>query len=94
MYHVRIKSLNYLSLLRVIAVLLVILIALVAFRPNNAPTTPPVLVESAKDAPKVKDADYTIVLEDDFIVVYDGSRVVGTLSYRTSLGRMMMKDNE
>jgi hypothetical protein len=38
--------------------------------------------------------DYQLELSDDFIVVYDGERVVGTLTYKTSLGRMMMKDNE
>lgn len=37
---------------------------------------------------------YQLVLEDDFIVVKAGERVVGTLTYRTSLGRMMIRDNE
>jgi hypothetical protein len=39
-------------------------------------------------------SDYSIKLEDDLIVIYDHDRVVGTLTYKTSLGRMMIKDNE
>jgi hypothetical protein len=40
--------------------------------------------------------DYRIRLDDDHIEIWDISRnkLVGTLTYKTSLGRMIMSDNE
>jgi hypothetical protein len=93
---------NYHTPLRVIAALLIVLILLVAFRSNDRPAQPSSqpLIESAWETNKtdeeLKDLmkDYQLKLYDNFIVIYDGQRVVGTLTYRTSLGRLVMKDNE
>lgn len=40
--------------------------------------------------------DYRIRLADDFIEIWDvkQNRLVGTLTYKTSLGRMVIRDNE
>lgn len=42
---------------------------------------------------KVVMKDYQIELSNDFIIIYDGNRVVGTLKYETSLGKMVLRDN-
>jgi hypothetical protein len=40
------------------------------------------------------DKDFQVKLEDGFVVIYERQRVVGTLSYNTSLGKMLLRDNQ
>lgn len=40
------------------------------------------------------ETDYQLKLSDDFIEIYDGNRFIGKLTYRTSLGRLVIGDNE
>jgi hypothetical protein len=102
-FAIRIKSFrNYHMPLRVIAVLLAVILILLAFRTPASTNAPTIVSAASHDHSNCHSdleieragRDYQIELGDNFVVIYDGQRVVGTLTYRTSLGRMMMADNE
>lgn len=60
---------------------------------NQTQTVPAVQPEVRNVMYNYRPNQYQIEMYDNYVLILDGQRVVGTLKYNTSLGKMLVRDN-
>lgn len=84
----------YTAMLLVITILLSVNLAFTASPTQEEKVIKYIGYESGYDPNYVNPRDYQIDISEEYIEIYDEKRYVGSVSFKSSLGKIILRDNQ